>query len=60
MARVPRRLKSFLDADIVVIGAPMYNFTIPSQLKAWLDASSSPQDFSLRRDRAKGLAGGKK
>jgi len=27
----------FLVADIVVIGAPMYNFTIASQLKAWLD-----------------------
>ena len=24
-------------ADIVVIGAPMYNFTIPTQLKAWID-----------------------
>ncbi|MFI6444811.1 FMN-dependent NADH-azoreductase [Kitasatospora sp. NPDC050543] len=24
-------------ADAVVIGAPMYNFTIPSSLKAWLD-----------------------
>ncbi|MFF4836175.1 FMN-dependent NADH-azoreductase [Streptomyces sp. NPDC001315] len=24
-------------ADAVVIGAPMYNFTIPSTLKAWLD-----------------------
>src|ERR1700736_2502423 len=30
-------LEEFLDADIVVIGAPMYNFAIPSQLKAWLD-----------------------
>ena len=30
-------LDEFLDADIVVIGAPMYNFSIPSQLKAWLD-----------------------
>jgi FMN-dependent NADH-azoreductase len=30
-------LDDFLAADIVVIGAPMYNFTIPSQLKAWLD-----------------------
>jgi FMN-dependent NADH-azoreductase len=27
----------FLSADIVVIGAPMYNFTVPSQLKAWID-----------------------
>ena len=25
------------DADLLVIGAPMYNFTIPSVLKAWLD-----------------------
>jgi FMN-dependent NADH-azoreductase len=24
-------------ADIIVIGAPMYNFTIPSQLKSWID-----------------------
>ena len=27
----------FLAADTVVIGAPMYNFTVPSQLKAWID-----------------------
>ena len=25
------------EADVLVIGAPMYNFTIPSQLKAWID-----------------------
>jgi FMN-dependent NADH-azoreductase len=30
-------LDEFLDADIVVIGAPMYNFTVSSQLKAWID-----------------------
>ena len=30
-------LDEFLAADTVVIGAPMYNFTLPSQLKAWLD-----------------------
>jgi len=30
-------LEELLRADIVVIGAPMYNFTIPSQLKAWID-----------------------
>jgi FMN-dependent NADH-azoreductase len=27
----------FVDADIVVIGAPMYNFTVSTQLKAWID-----------------------
>lgn len=30
-------LEEFLAADVVVIGAPMYNFTLPSQLKAWID-----------------------
>ncbi len=30
-------LDEFLDADIVVVGAPMYNFTLSSQLKAWVD-----------------------
>jgi len=30
-------LTEFLAADVMVIGAPMYNFSIPSQLKAWLD-----------------------
>jgi FMN-dependent NADH-azoreductase len=26
-----------LAADIIIIGAPMYNFSIPSVLKAWID-----------------------
>lgn len=30
-------LSDFLAADVIVIGAPMYNFTIPTQLKAWID-----------------------
>jgi FMN-dependent NADH-azoreductase len=30
-------LEELLRADIIVIGAPMYNFSIPSQLKAWID-----------------------
>lgn len=30
-------LEEFLGADTVVIGAPMYNFTLPTQLKAWID-----------------------
>ena len=32
-----RLLQQFLSADVVVIGAPMYNFSVPSQLKAWCD-----------------------
>ena len=30
-------LDEFLGADTVVVGAPMYNFTLPTQLKAWID-----------------------
>lgn len=32
------QVDDFLAADTVVIGAPMYNFTVPSQLKAWIDS----------------------
>jgi FMN-dependent NADH-azoreductase len=30
-------LQELMAADVIVIGAPMYNFSIPSQLKAWID-----------------------
>jgi len=30
-------MDDFLAADVIVIGAPMYNFSIPTQLKAWID-----------------------
>ena len=33
----PELLNQFIAADTVVIGAPMYNFSVPTQLKAWLD-----------------------
>lgn len=35
-------LKQLLAADIIVIGAPLYNFTIPSTLKAWIDHITRP------------------
>lgn len=54
-------LSQFLAADIVVIGAPMYNFTIPSQLKAWLDrVAQAGRTFKYTETGAVGLAGGKK
>lgn len=30
-------IEEIMAADILVIGAPMYNFSVPSQLKAWID-----------------------
>jgi FMN-dependent NADH-azoreductase len=54
-------LDDFLAADIVVIGAPMYNFTIPSQLKSWIDRIAvAGKTFSYGPDGVKGLAGGKR
>jgi FMN-dependent NADH-azoreductase len=54
-------LEEFLGADIIVISAPMYNFTIPSQLKAWLDRIIvAGKTFSYGEGGARGLAGGKK
>jgi FMN-dependent NADH-azoreductase len=54
-------LDQFLAADVVVIGAPMYNFTIPSQLKAWLDRLGVPGvTFSYSEAGPKGLAGPKR
>lgn len=32
-----RLVNQFLEGDAFVIGAPMYNFTIPNQLEAWID-----------------------
>jgi FMN-dependent NADH-azoreductase len=55
-------LAEFQAADTVVIGAPMYNFTIPSQLKAWIDRILvAGQTFRYSETGAvEGLAGGKR
>jgi FMN-dependent NADH-azoreductase len=54
-------LEEFLAADIVVVGAPMYNFAIPSQLKAWIDRLAvAGRTFRYTEKGAEGLAGGKK
>lgn len=54
-------LDEFLAADVVVIGAPMYNFTIPSQLKAWIDRILVVgKTFKYGAAGPEGLAGGKR
>jgi FMN-dependent NADH-azoreductase len=37
LAKGGNYLDELFAANIIVIGAPMYNFSIPSQLKAWID-----------------------
>jgi FMN-dependent NADH-azoreductase len=53
-------VSQFLAADVVVIGAPLYNFTIPTQLKAWIDrVAQAGRTFTYTEQGPKGLAGGK-
>ncbi|MFT8808433.1 FMN-dependent NADH-azoreductase [Gluconobacter sp.] len=54
-------LKEFKAADVVVIGVPMYNLSIPSQLKAWIDRIMvAGQTFRYTPGGIEGLAQGKK
>ncbi|MDP3813712.1 FMN-dependent NADH-azoreductase [Pseudomonas sp.] len=55
-----RTLEEFLAADAIVIGAPMYNFALPSQLKAWIDRITvAGKTFKYGENGPQGLAGGK-
>jgi FMN-dependent NADH-azoreductase len=54
-------LNEFLAADIVVVGAPMYNFGISSQLKAWIDRLAvAGKTFRYSENGGEGLLGGKR
>ena len=54
-------LEEFLRSDIVVLGAPMYNFSIPSQLKAWIDRILvAGKTFKYGATGPEGLAGNKR
>jgi FMN-dependent NADH-azoreductase len=50
----------FLAADVIVVGAPLYNFSIPSQLKAWIDRiAQAGRTFKYTENGPIGLAAGK-
>jgi len=54
-------LDEFLAADTVVIGAPMYNFSVPTQLKAWVDRILvAGRTFRYTATGPEGLAAGKR
>ena len=55
-----RLVSQFLAADVVVVGAPLYNFSVPTQLKAWLDrVAQKGRTFSYGATGPVGLAGDK-
>ena len=54
-------LDEFLAADIVVVGCPMYNFSVPSQLKSWIDRIAvAGRTFRYSENGPVGLATGKR
>lgn len=55
-----RLVSQFLAADVIVVGAPFYNFGIPTQLKAWIDRLAQPgRTFRYTATGPEGLAKGK-
>ncbi|MBB1604853.1 MULTISPECIES: FMN-dependent NADH-azoreductase [unclassified Variovorax] len=53
-------VSQFLAADVIVVGAPLYNFSIPTQLKAWIDRlAQAGRTFKYTEKGPVGLAGGK-
>jgi FMN-dependent NADH-azoreductase len=57
----PSVADEFLAAQTIVIGAPMYNFGVPSQLKAWLDRLAvQGKTFRYGANGPEGLSGGRK
>ena len=55
-----RLVSQFLASDVIVVGAPLYNFSIPSQLKAWFDRlAQAGRTFKYTDKGPVGLAGGK-
>ena len=53
-------VSQFLAADVIVVGAPLYNFSIPSQIKAWIDrVAQAGRTFKYTEKGPQGLAGGK-
>ena len=53
-------VSQFLAADVIVVGAPLYNFAIPTQLKSWIDrVAQAGRTFKYTDKGPVGLAGGK-
>ena len=64
LAETAARSKTLIDelkaADVLIIGSPMYNFTVPSTLKSWIDhVAIAGQTFQYTPTGPKGLLEGK-
>ena len=56
-----RLITELQEADVLVLGAPMYNFSVPSQLKSWFDrVARAGTTFRYTENGPEGLLTGKK
>lgn len=56
-----RLADELLASEVIVIGAPMYNFSVASQLKSWMDRVAQPgRTFRYTADGPVGLSGGRR
>jgi FMN-dependent NADH-azoreductase len=54
-------VQELIEADTIVIGAPVYNFSVPASLKAWIDlVARAGLTFSYTETGPKGLLEGKR
>lgn len=61
LALVDTIVDELFAADVIVIGAPMYNFSIPTQLKAWIDRiAQAGRTFKYTAEGPQGLVTGKR
>lgn len=60
-ARSETLVRELLASDVIVVGAPMYNFSVPSQLKAWIDrVAQVGRTFKYTENGPVGLVQGKR
>lgn len=61
VALADQLIRELQEADVLVLGAPMYNFAIPSQLKAWFDRiTRAGVTFRYTENGSEGLLAGKR
>ncbi len=61
VARSNRLIEELRSADLIVFGLPMYNFGVPSQLKAWMDhVARAGETFRYTENGPQGLITGKR
>jgi FMN-dependent NADH-azoreductase len=61
VAQADALIREVQEADVLVIGAPMYNFSVPSQLKSWFDRiARAGVTFRYTENGPEGLLQGKR